>query len=46
MEVLFVEVLFVGKVFVASIISSKVTTESSIIIPTYLKFSQVHVTRF
>ena len=40
------EVLFVGIVFVSSTISSHLITESTVILPAYLPFSQVHVAVF
>ena len=45
-EVHYVEVRFVGMVSVVSIISSHLTTESPIILPTYLTILQLHVTEF
>ena len=45
-EMIFFEVLFVGIVFVSSIIPSHIITESSIILSTYLPFSQLHVAGF
>ena len=43
LELLFVRTVFVEVLFVTSINSSHVITELSIILPTYLLFSQVHV---
>ena len=43
LEVLFIRTVFVEALFVTSINSSHVITQSSIILPTYLLFSQVHV---
>ena len=43
---LFIVTVFVKTVFIASIISSHVTTESSIILATYLPFTQVHAAGF
>ena len=43
LEVLFVRTVFVEALFVTLINSSHVITQQSIILPTYLLFSQVHV---
>ena len=42
----FLEVLFDGMIFVVCIISLHITTESPIILPTYLPFLQLHVAGF
>ena len=46
LRIVFVEVLFVGIVFVSSTASSHLITESTVILPAYLPFSQVHVAVF
>ena len=45
-EVFFAETVFVWTVFVSSIISLKVITESSIILPKYVPFWQMHLSAF
>ena len=42
----FIEILFFGAGFVSFMFSADKTTESSIILPTYLPFLQLHVARF
>ena len=41
-EVLFVGTVFVETIFIVSIVSSHITTESSIMLPKYLPFLQLH----
>ena len=45
-KVNFVRKVFVEVFFVVSLVSPHITTESSIIYPTYLPFLQLHVERF